>query len=434
MTAELTPMEGCRRKLHVELPAESVAAAYKKILTNYQRHAELPGFRKGKAPLATIERRFGSSITSDLHQEMTGTAWRDAIKEQDIKAVEIVDIENVTVSRTEGFSADYTFDVAPEFELPAYDTFSITYEKASVSDADIDSQIEQVRKSRATVQPAEEGHVIVDGDLVQGALTGSADGGPIDELVGESHKSLASTEGAWCTAGSEYGVFPGFGQAVTGLKAGDAVEFDAVFADDYYVEPLRGKTVHYKGTINKVSASVLPELNEEFLKNYGVETVDAFRTLVRNYLEQQASQANEQRKTEAICQYLLSNTTFDAPAATVDREAKGIVQEMISGGLRQGVQKDDILKDKEKIFENAQKLATDRVRVSWILGRIAEAEKISVTKAELSSRVTEIAERRQSSFEKTFAELERRGALEDIENAIRNEKAIDLLRERVKED
>ena len=86
MTAELTSLEGCRRKLHVELPAEDVAAAYKRIIRDYQNHAELPGFRKGKAPVSAIERRFGANIAQDVNQFLTGRAWRDAVKEKDIKA------------------------------------------------------------------------------------------------------------------------------------------------------------------------------------------------------------------------------------------------------------------------------------------------------------------------------------------------------------
>lgn len=433
MTAELTSLEGCRRKLHVELPAEDVVAAYKRVLRDYQTHAELPGFRKGKAPVSTIERRFGANIAQDVNQFLTGKAWRDAIKEKEIKAVEIVDVDNVNVSKTEGFSADYTLDVAPEFELPDYAAIPVTFEKAAVSDADVDNQLESFRRSSSTYKDAEPDHAIVDGDLVQGSLVASADGGPIDELVGEEHKSLAATDTAWCRAGADYGAIPGFGKAVLGLKVGDAVEFDTVFASDYYVEALRDKSVHYKGTINKVSTTVLPEVDEAFCKRFGADDADSLKAAIRARLEEQAAAANESRKSEAICQYLLANTTLDAPKSSIDQEARAIVQEMVSGGLRQGVEKDDILKDKDKILENAEKLAADRVRVGWILGKIADAEKITASQGEIRARISEIAERRQSTYEKTLSDLEKRGAIEGITSAIVNEKALAWLRERAKE-
>lgn len=433
MTAEITTLEGCRRKLHAELPAEAVAAAYKKLLISYQRQAELPGFRKGKAPFATLERRFAANLAEDLAQQMTRQAWRDAVKEKDIKLVELVNIENISTSRTEGFSADYTYDTVPEFDLPDYSAIPVQYEKAAVTDADVDGQLESLRRSASTFKDAEPGHVIVEGDLVQGSLAGSADGGPIDALVGDEHKSLASTDSAWCRAGAEYGAIPGFGKAVIGHQVGDAIEFDAVFPDDFYVEVLRGKTVHYKGSLTKASTTVLPDVDEEFCKRFGAGNADELRTAIRARLENQAASANESRKSEAICQYLLTNCAFDIPKSSVERESRSIVQETVAGGIQQGVDRDTILKDKEKILENAEKLAADRVRVSWILGRIAEAEKITSTQAELRRRISEIAERRDSSYEKTYADLERRGAIEDIQSAIVNEKALAWLRERAKE-
>ncbi len=434
MTAEITPLEGCRNKLHVELPAEDVAAAYKKILIRYQRQAELPGFRKGKAPFATLERRFGTELGQDLSQQMTREAWQAAVKEKDIKFVDIVDIQNVTASRTTGFSADFTFDAEPEFTLPDYSSIPVKYEKAVVSDADVDSQLESLRRSAATYKDADADHVIADGDLVQGSLVGSADGGPIDALVGEEHKSLASTESAWCRAGAEYGAIPGFGKAVPGHKIGDAIEFDAVFPEDFYVEPLRGKTVHYKGSVTKASVSVLPDVNEEFCKRFGAANEDELRTAIRARLESQAAEANESRKSEAICQYLLTNCPFEIPKSSVEQESRAIVQEMVAGGIQQGVDRDEILKDKEKILENAERLAADRVRVGWILGRIAAAEKLTATQAEIRRRITEIAERRDSTYEKTYADLDRRGAIENITSAIVNQKAIAWLSERAKED
>ncbi len=433
MTAELTTLEGCRRKLHVELPAEDVAAAYKRVLNEYRSQAELPGFRKGKAPAAALERRFGAAMDQDVHQFLSGKAWRDAVKEKDIKAVNLVDIENVVVSKLEGFSADYTLDVAPEFQLPAYDAIPVSYEKAAVTDADVDAQLESLRRSASTYKDADADHAIVDGDLVQGSLAGSADGGPIDALVGEEHKSLASTDTAWCRAGADYGVIPGFGKAVLGLKIGDPVEFDTVFADDFYVESLRGKTVHYKGTVNKASTTVLPEVDEAFCKRFGADDEAQLRLAIRGRLEDQAAQANESRKSEAICQYLLTNTPFDAPKSSIDLEARAIVQDMATGALRQGVDKDDILKDKDKILENAEKLAADRVRVSWILGRIAEAEKITATQGEIRARIADIAARRDSTYEKTYADLSKRGALEEVTSALVNEKALAWLRDRAKE-
>ncbi len=434
MTAEITTLEGCRRKLHAELPAEAVAAAYKKLLISYQRQAELPGFRKGKAPFATLERRFAANLAEDLAQQMTRQAWRDAVKEKDIKLVELVNIENISTSRTEGFSADYTYDTVPEFDLPDYSAIPVQYEKAAVTDADVDGQLESLRRSASTFKDAEPGHVIVEGDLVQGSLAGSADGGPIDALVGDEHKSLASTDSAWCRAGAEYGAIPGFGKAVIGHQVGDDIEFDAVFPDDFYVEVLRGKTVHYKGSLTKASTTVLPDVDEEFCKRFGAGNADELRTAIRARLENQAASANESRKSEAICQYLLTNCAFDIPKSSVERESRSIVQETVAGGIQQGVDRDTILKDKEKILENAEKLAADRVRVSWILGRIAEAEKITSTQAELRRRISEIAERRDSSYEKTYADLERRGAIEDIQSAIVNEKALAWLRERAKEN
>ena len=432
MNAEVTPVEGCRSKLHVEIPAAEVAAARKKILYSYQRHAELPGYRKGKAPLPALERRFGDRIAQDLSDELTRTGWQDASKEKGLQVVAIVNVENVAIG-VDGFSADYTFDAPPEFELPAYDSIPVRYEKVAVSDADVDHQFEDLRRAAATLTDADADHVIADGDLVQASIAGSADGGPIDELVGEEHKTLAANDAAWARAGAEYGAIPGLGKAVVGKKSGEAFEFDTVFADDFYVEALRGKSVHYAGTVGKVSAFVPAEVNEDFCKRFGAANADELRVAIRGRLEEQAAEANEQRLTEAICQYLLANTSFEPPKSSVDSETRSLVQEMVAGGMSRGADKDAIAKDKDKILETAERLAVDRVRVSWILRRIAEAEKIESTQGELRARIQQIAARRESTYDKVYDELSRRGALEDIKGAILRDKAVAWLREHVKE-
>ena len=432
MNAEVTSLEGCRSKLHVELPAEDVAAARKKILNTYQRLAELPGFRKGKAPIAAIEHRFSDRIAQDLHDELTRSSWQNAVKEKELKVVAVVNVENVSVT-PDGFSADYTFDQPPEFQLPAYQSIPVSYEKAAVTDADVDHQFEDLRRAAGTLKDAEEGHVVANGDLVQCSVTGSADGGSIAELVGEEHKTLAANDAAWCRAGAEYGAIPGLGAAVVGLKAGDPVEFDAVFDDKFYVEALRGKTVHYAGTVTKVEAFVPAEVNDEFCKRFGAANEDELRVSIRARLEEQAADANQSRLSEAICQYLLANTPFEPPKSSVDSETRSVVQDMVSGGVRQGIDRDNLLKDKDKILENAERLASDRVRVAWILKRIAEAEGITSTQGELRARISEIAARRDSTYEKTYAELRARDAIEGIREAILRDKAIAWLRERVKE-
>ena len=432
MNAEVTSLEGCRSKLHVERPAEDVAAARKKILYSYQRYAELPGFRKGKAPLSALEHRFSDRIAQDLNDELTRSSWLNAVKEKELKVVNVVNVENVSIT-PDGFSADYIYDQPPAFDLPAYQSIPVSYEKAAVTDADVDHQFEDLRRSAGTLKEAEADHVVAEGDLVQCAIVGSADGGSIADLVGEEHKTLASNDTAWCRAGGDFSPVPGLGAAVVGHKVGDAIEFDAVFEDNFYVEALRGKTVHYTGTVGKVEAFVPAEVNEEFCKRFGAANVDELRVSLRTRLEERAADMNQNRLSEAICQYLLANTTFEPPKSSVDSEARSIVQDMVAGGVRQGVDRDDILKDKDKILENAERLAADRVRVSWILRRIAEAEGITSTQGELRARIAEIAARRDSTYEKTYAELSARGAIDDIREAILRDKAIAWLRERAKE-
>ena len=432
MNAEVTPVEGCRSTLHVEMTAEEVATARKKILYSYQRQAELPGYRKGKAPLAVLERRFGDRIQQDLSEELTRTGWRNANAEKKLEVVAIVDVANVSVT-ADGFSADYTFDGPPDFTLPAYDSIPVHYEKAAVTDADVDRQFEDLRRAAGTLKDAEPDHVVAEGDLVQASIAGSADGGSIADLVGEEHKSLASNDAAWARAGAEYGAVPGLGKAVIGHKSGDAFEFDTVFADDFYVEVLRGKEVHYAGTVGKVSAFAPAEVDEAFCKRFGAANEDELRVAIRGRLEEQAADANEQRLSEALCQYLLANTPFEPPKSAVEGETRSLVQEMVAGGMSRGADKDDLLKDKDKILETAEHLAADRVRVAWILRRIAEKEKIDCTQGELRARIQQIAARRDSTYDKVYEELSRRDALDDIKQAILRDKAIAWLREHAKE-
>ncbi len=433
MTIELTEQEGCRRLLHVELPAEDVVAEFARVSKSFQRQAQIKGFRAGKAPAAIVEKKFADQIDEEASQRLTGQAYRDAVKEKAIEVASLVNIENVVVSKTEGFKADYTVDIVPAFDLAPYTDLEVAYEKHAVSDDDCAKTLESFRQRAATISDATDDHALAEGDFCHVSYEGSIDGGPL-EIADKDNSFLASDKDSWVRVGVDgYSRVKNLCAAVVGLKKGDAFELDVAYEDDCHVESLRGRSVHYKGTILSAQSLVLPEVDDAFAKNFGSDSVDALKVSIRQRLESYSAEENERRLFEALCKKLIADNPFTPPAGPVERETSRIVQEIVSNGLRQGVEKDKMLEDKEKIYEEAKRVAEGRIALRYIALKIAEAEKITFTEGEVRARINSIAAEQKSTFEKVAQTLVRRGLMEDLEDDIRFSKALEFVKSHIKE-
>ena len=435
MNVEVTNLEiPCRVKIRVEAAAGEIADDWKKTVAPFLRNAAIPGFRKGKVPRDLVLSRFAAEIDREYKNAVIGRLYRDAVKEKGLNPVVVCDVPEMDVSPETGAKCEFVVDVAPEFELPEYKGIKVEPFDTNVTDAMVDQRIAGLRANFANFldhNPGDEYKAAAD-DIVKLDYEGTADGAPLlPRVQGDKHaERFAEAHDAWFLAGAEQCLIPEIGRRLVGVAAGDAFEVDVPYADDFGVEALRGLSVHYAVKVAQVRERVLPELDETFLKRFAMPSVDALKELVRKHLESDLQQQAANDIREKVAKYLVENTQFDVPKTLADNETKNAVFDIVQNAMRQGLSREQIDEQKEDVQKIAVASAQSRIRLSYILAKIASVEKIEATKAEVTKRIQNIAAARNITFAKAMEQVRKETGIDGIERDIRCRKAMDFVVEK----
>ena len=203
----------CRKTLSIEVAADVIQKERSDTLKMYSKHARIPGFRKGKAPADVVASKYSKEIDQDIKDRVLPKFYQEAIKEEEIKVVNIIDASEVTLKDGSSATFTVTVDVAPEFKLPKYDQIPVKIEKNDVTDDQVQEQIDQLLNQQATYEDMNE-KTIENGDMGQLSYTAFIDKKPLKEEIPEA-KGIGSGEGYWVSA-DEHAFIPGMGEALIG--------------------------------------------------------------------------------------------------------------------------------------------------------------------------------------------------------------------------
>lgn len=418
----------CRKDLAIEVPADDVKAEYQKVLGTYTGAARIKGFRPGRAPVALVERHYAKSILQDVKDALLSRGYRLALEQQSLKPVSIVDVGEAQVLLDAPFSFKVTVDVPPEFELPEYTGVPVTGRTVQVKDEAVDQLIERLRE-RAAQYPVAEGRAIAKGDLAKIDYEGRLDGKPLGEAV-EGCTELAKGTDFWlATDGPEF--LPGLAAQVEGLEPGATREVRIEFPADYHVKEVAGRTADYTVTVKEIRERKLPELNDEFAVLMGAASLDELRARVRTDLEQAAQREEDNRRRSAVIRHLLEKAGIsDLPQSVVQEEIGHVVRDIVRENTMRGATREQIQEHRDDIMNAASQSSQDRVKLSYILRRIAEKEGVTVEESEVEAHIAALAQRHRMPAAKMREELEKRDAFEGIRGDIRSAKTLDTVMSR----
>ena len=427
MNVEKKADEGCIVKLIVKADAAEIAEEYKKVQNVFLREASVPGFRKGKVPLAVIQQKFADSLKQESEQACFRKLYPQALKEAAIDPIDLAGVTDVIFDPATGFSFTALVEVRPEFSLPKYKKLAIKAGDTTVKDDAVEQQLEQFRTAFAKYEDAKEGETISDGDFVNFDYKGQLNGQPLSEIVPDQ-KAVCGAEGFWVQI--EKGRFlPEILDALKGMKAGETKsEVVVKFPDDAAPEALKGKSCDYELTVKSFRRRVLPD-DKTFLENAKAESLDAMRKDIRERLEKQAIAADiENRRNQAV-ELLLKKADFDVPASLVRRQTQNYLQDLAQRAQYAGLSADYIEQNRDKILADAENHATQQVRLSYILEEIAKAEKIEISEDDIEKGLEKIA---SAQHEPTTAadvrkRFEENGTMEAYKDQLKAEKALDLV-------
>ena len=430
MTFEKKESSPCVIALSVKAEAEEIQPQYKKVLNAFLREASLPGFRKGKIPMAILKQKFQKEITSECQHACFDEFYPKALKEAGILPVNLQNVTDVLFTPETGFSFTALVEVKPDFELPKYKKLAIKAGDTTVTDEQVTERLESFRKAFAKFEDAKEGEAIADGDFVQIDYAGALDvkaKTPLAEVVPEQ-KAVCSGTGFW-TQLEEGRFVPEILEALKGMKIGETKDDVKVkFPKDNAPEALKGKKCVYTVTVKAFRRRALPD-DKAFVEAAKAESLDALRAQFRTQMEKDAQAAElEGRKNQAI-ELLLKKADFAVPPSLVARQTQSYLQELAQRAQYQGMTAEYIEKNRDTILADAESNATRQVRLSYILLGIAKEEKIEASDADVTAGLEKIAA--GSNGQATVEDLRKQLAEQDQEalyrEQIRAEKALDLV-------
>ncbi len=423
MNVTVENLAPCKKLLRVELDIAAVDAAFASVTKEYQRHAQLPGFRAGKAPRDMVIKSFGARIDEEVKRKLISDAYPKALEQEKIRAAVQPDIEEIQFGRGQTLQFAATVETQPEFELPEYKGLPVKRETVVITDPDVDKALNVLREQRTDYKDV--ARPVAAGDIAVVNYTGTCDGKPITDTA-PTARGLTEQKAFWLRC--EPGQFiPGFTEQLHGMSTGDKRTVNVDFPPDFVSAELVGKHGVYEVELVQVKERIMAELNDEFAKGFGAESLEKLRAGIRADLEADRNAKASRAVRDQIIQSLLGKVSFDMPASIVLQETRSVVYNVVQENQQRGVPKEAIEAQKDVIFANANANAKDRVKAMFLLNRIAEKEGVKVEQAEILERVQAMAQQYQMPIQKLIKQLEERSGFGEIHEQILVGKVLDFL-------
>mgnify|MGYP001053365866 FL=1 len=389
VTTESRP--GSRLAVTVTLPGERTKAGYDDAITKLSRSVNLPGFRKGKVPRTVVVQQIGSlRIKATALENLVDSAWRDAIKQESLEPISQPDLTDGFEGLLENFQpgSDVSFtleaDVAPTPTLKSTKGLKAEFETVAYDASRVDAMIEDSRKQLATVVPVE-GRAAEKGDIAVLGFKGTYtdDGSEID---GGSADSM--------DVDLEHGrMIPGFIEGVIGMKAGETKTVDCQFPDDYPKEDARSRKAAFEIELKDLKTRELPELDDAFAKQASEqETLADLRKDLEQRLKDDAERRQTSNRRDALVAALVEQLEVELPEALIQQESRNLLEQTAAQFAQQGMDVKSLFTPDlvRNLMQNSRPEAEERLRRSFALTALAEAESISVDDKAVDDKVEEV--------------------------------------------
>ena len=418
----------CKKLLRVEVDAKAVDETFDTVTKDFQKQASLPGFRPGKAPRAMVLKKYEPDIKDEVKRKLIGDSYRKALDEKKIAVIGYPDIEEIQFGRGQALQFAATIETSPEFQLPEYKGLPAKREAKSVTAADVDRAIELLAKQHVKFETV--ARALRLGDVAVVNYTGTCDGKPITDTA-PTAKGLTGQKNFWVDAASD-SFIPGFADQLIGAKAGDKRTVNVDFPADFVTRQLAGKKGVYEVEVVEVKEKSLPPIDDAFAKKYDAENLPKLREGVQRDLENELKYSQARTVRGQIIHALLTATNFDLPETAVAHETRNVVYDIVRENNQRGVARDLIEKQKDEIYSAAAQSAKERVKLSFLIQRIAEKESIQVSQDEVLKRAQSLAMAYQIPLEKFLKDLQKRNGVVELYDQIAHEKVLAFLEQNAK--
>jgi len=382
MKSNVEKVSNLSRKLNVEVPAALVQSSFQKVFQGLQKEATIKGFRKGKAPLATIKSMYGDRVKQDVVQDLIQKHYAQALTEHKLEPLSYPEFEFEDVHETKDFSFSANFDIRPEIVLKKYEGLEVEKEKFEVDAAKVDQVLENIRASRATFETVAEDRAAKKGDVAVINFQGFVGGAPLENGSGENHHlELGANQ-----------FIEGFEDGIVGMKKGESKTISLKFPDPYHAAELAGKPVEFKVTLNEIKAKVLPELTQEFISSLGGPSdLEALKKSITEDLEATEKKRIEDAFKNRLLKALVKENPVEVPPSLLKEQKASLVEDFKKRMSEQGMGESDFASYIEKWDGDFAKTASEMIQSSFLVDAIAKKHDLFAKKEDLDAKFAEYA-------------------------------------------
>lgn len=387
MNLEIKEAGTARKIAVVSFDADEVSNKESQACREISRLANIPGFRKGKAPLAVIRKKFSRELRDELNRKISTEAYEAVLAEKDIRVHSILKVDAGDLTADAPASVEVTIDVEPEFDLPDFEKFELTVHPVEIDEEEVTKELQSLCDQRASFEVVE--RKAESGDYVKCSYEGKIGDEAVADLVPDK-PMYGKQSNTWEEAGEAKGLgVDAIAKGVVGMARDDKSLIEASFEDDFEISPLAGKRVSYHLEVHEVREKKAPEPDsKDFLEALKVESLDELKERIRKDLKLRKEHENQNAKRQQVTQRILELPEFPLPQQAVEDESKNIFQSHVQRAMQSGAKQEEIEEKREDLWKQSQTQAEARVKLTITLGRAAEELKVEVTNEDLAQAAT----------------------------------------------
>ena len=431
-----------RKKLTITLPREAIGEQLDDQYGELRHEAQVPGFRKGRAPRRLLEKRFGSEVNETLVQQFVSSGYLAATEKTDLKVIgdpmiwatekgadseTLVDVQKaidlIKIPEEGPLVFSCEVEIRPEFELPEFEGIPLEKPTLEVTVDDVNRQVDRLQEMAGTYETVPEGPVVAD-DMVMADVTMRSGDTVLKE---EANVRLAARSQMVDGVSLEK-----LGEVLIGAKPGDAVTISGDIPDTYVKAEFRGKQADFEFKIREISRLTVPDLDEQLVKKFGFDDEKELRDWVRNDMESRLGEQVRLAMSDQVYTYLLDKTSFELPERLSEQQINQIVLRRMLDLYKQGVPPAEAEKRMDELKTSAREDALRDLKTAFIMEKLAEECEVDVSEGEVNAQIAAIAQRQGRRFDRVRDELAKQGAISNLYVRIRDGKIIDQLIEKAK--
>ena len=421
LSVKVEDLSQVKKKMSFEIPWAFVKDELDAVYRTIGKKAKIKGFRPGKIPRKVLETYFKSDAEGETITNIVNRYYWQELDQRKMVSLSRPEIEQNGLKEDTDFSFSASFETEPEIDPQGYQGIELTRTEIKVSDADMEKRLNEIRRMFASLQDVAEDRPAAMGDFVTIDFAGTLDGEALSELKADDYL---------LELGSKRFV-PGFEEQVAGMKKGEKKDISVTFPADYSESKMAGKNVVFSITLKELKEQKLPELNEEFVKNFDkYNTLDDLKSEVRKSMEEQCKRQSDAQLKDSITEVLLAANAFEAPASLVQRQIFYMIADTQKRMRSAGMDEKSAMELSFRMHDQFKTEAEKTVRAFLLFKKIAEKEAVAVSDEDMDNHIKELSEIHHVGIDSVKSIYEDEEKKESLKAEILQKKVFDFIEQR----